>query len=134
MWSVPLSFNCISRNKKKTVHKTWHIDVEIISNGSSKISFVSLLRKKLFFLFYILFWYRDFLDRWENLCCEKWKMDRIFQIIIHWFEPSRRLLSKFLIEEKPALDFLTTTWNTANVVRAYLQISVLILSGFKQIN
>ena len=33
--------------------KTWHIDTKIISNGSSKISFVSLLRKKTFFCLYI---------------------------------------------------------------------------------
>ena len=35
-------------------HKTWHIRIEIVSNGSSKIGFVSLLRKKLFLLFYIV--------------------------------------------------------------------------------
>ena len=34
--------------------KTWHIDTKIVSNGISKISFVSLLRKKLFFYLYIL--------------------------------------------------------------------------------
>ena len=45
--------------------------IEIVSNGSSKICFVSLLRKKLFFLFDIMFWYRDFQARWEKLRLEK---------------------------------------------------------------
>ena len=34
--------------------------------------FVSLLRKKLFFHFYIMFWYRHFQVRCENRCREKW--------------------------------------------------------------
>ena len=46
-------------------HKTWHI-----SNGSSKISFVSLLRKKLFLPLF-MFLYHEFLPRWEKLL---WKM------------------------------------------------------------
>ena len=53
--------------------KTWHIGIKIISNGSSKVSFVSLLRKKLFFHFYIIFWYHDFQAGWEKLHRKKMK-------------------------------------------------------------
>ena len=45
--------------------------MEIISNGSSKKSFVSLLMRKLFLLFYLVFWYRDFLARMEKVRREK---------------------------------------------------------------
>ena len=61
--------------------------MEIISNGSSKKSFVSLLMRKLFFLFYLVFWYRDFLARMEKVRREKWKIDFIFRITIRHFEP-----------------------------------------------
>ena len=40
------------QEQQKCSHKTGHIGTKIISNGRSKISFVSLLRKKLF-----PFWY-----------------------------------------------------------------------------
>ena len=46
-------------------HKTWHI-----SNDSSKKSFVSLLRKKLFLPLF-MFLYHESLTRWEKLL---WKM------------------------------------------------------------
>ena len=46
-------------------HKAWHI-----SNDSSKISFVSLLRKKLFLPLF-MFLYHESLTRWEKLL---WKM------------------------------------------------------------
>ena len=42
------------QEQQNCCHKTWHIGIEIISNGSSKISFVSLLRKKLSFPLYVL--------------------------------------------------------------------------------
>ena len=51
-------------------HKTGHIGTKTVSNGSSKISFVSLLRKNSFSLF-ILFWYFEFQARHEELCHEK---------------------------------------------------------------
>ena len=51
-------------------HKTGHIGTKTVSNGSSKISFVSLLRKNSFYLF-ILFWYFEFQARHEELCREK---------------------------------------------------------------
>ena len=41
------------QEKQNCSHKTWHIGIEIVSNESSKKRFVSLLRKNLFFLFYI---------------------------------------------------------------------------------
>ena len=53
------------QEQQNCLHKTWHI-----SNGSSKISFVSLLRKKLFLPLF-MFLYHEFLPRWEKLL---WKM------------------------------------------------------------
>ena len=52
-----------------------------VSNGSSKISFVFLLREKFFFPF-VMFWYCEFQTRWEKLHWEKWKMGGLSQIII----------------------------------------------------
>ena len=50
IYSLQLWYKC--RNNKTVLIK-WHIFIKIVANGSSKISFVSLLTKKLFFLFYI---------------------------------------------------------------------------------
>ena len=44
--------SCACRNKETSL-KTWHVGTKIDSNGSSKISFVSLVTEKLF-IFYIV--------------------------------------------------------------------------------
>ena len=52
-------------------YKTWHIGTEIFPNGSSKVSLVSLLRKKPLYSFYGMFWYCDSQARHEKLHHEK---------------------------------------------------------------
>ena len=47
------------QEKQNGSHKTSHIGTKIVSNDSCKKNFVSLLRKKLFSLIYIMFWHRD---------------------------------------------------------------------------
>ena len=70
------------KEQQNCSHETRHMGIEIDSNSTSKISFVSLLGKKLFFLFYIKFWFREFQARCEKLCREKWKMNCISRITI----------------------------------------------------
>ena len=52
------------KEQQNCPHKICHTGIEIVSNACSKIGFASLLRKKLFLLFYIMLWYCHFLGRW----------------------------------------------------------------------
>ena len=63
------------REQQNCSNKTGHIGTKFVSNGSSKINFLSLLRKNSS-PFYILFWYHDFQAKCKKTC-KKLKMDSI---------------------------------------------------------
>ena len=113
------------QEQQNCTHKTWHIRIEIISrgfhsltiitkhsildvaaaldpplisNGDRKIGFVSLLRKKLFLLFYIMLWYCHFLGRWEKLCREKLKMDPLTRTLSWHFFQLLRVILNFILD------------------------------------
>ena len=81
-------------------HKTRHIGIELVPNGTS-ITFICLLRKKLFFLFCILSWYRDFQAMWENCIVKNKKLIVFYESQYVNLNPGVERKVSILYKQKP---------------------------------